>query len=56
VAKKKMPMFDAKINELLWQKAIKEGAKSARLPLDVKLLIEGIAKKANEAIEKIPVA
>jgi hypothetical protein len=55
VAKEMMPLFDAKINAAM-QKAVKEGAKSARLPLDVKLLVDGVAKKVNEAIEKSPAA
>jgi predicted DNA binding CopG/RHH family protein len=55
VAKEMMPMFDAKINAAM-QKAIKEGVKSARLLLDVKLLVDGVAKKVNEAIEKSPAA
>jgi hypothetical protein len=55
VTKEMMAMFDAKINAAM-QKAVKEGAKFARLPLDVKLLIDGVAKKVNEAIEKSPAA
>jgi hypothetical protein len=55
VAKEMMPLFDAKINAAM-QKAVKEGAKSARLPLNGKILVDGVAKKVNEAIEKSPVA
>jgi hypothetical protein len=48
-------MFNSKVNAAM-QKVVQEGAKSSRLPLDVKLLIDGVAKKVNKAIKKSPAA
>jgi hypothetical protein len=55
MAKEMMPMFDAKISAVM-QKAVQEGVKAAHLPINVKLPIDGVAKKVNKAIKRSPAA